>query len=361
MKWSLKLGRFAGVEVFVHWTFLILLAWIFVTQLGAGEDVRAALWGVGFVLALFSCVVLHEFGHALAARRYGIQTRDITLLPIGGVARLERMPENPRHELWVALAGPLVNVGIAGVLFAMRTIAGGAPQEAELAATLMRGDFVTRLMTLNLFLAVFNLLPAFPMDGGRVLRALLAVRLGRRRATQIAANIGQAMAMALGLLGLLFNPFLVFIAFFVYLGAGAEAQMVELTSFMRGLTVRDAMQTRFRTVEPEASLSVAVGELLAGSQQDFPVVAEGNAVGMLCRRDLVKALTERGPGSPMSRDCLPVQADEPLENAFETLRHKECSALPVMDDGHLAGVLTVDNLSELVMVNTALEQRKERT
>lgn len=363
MNWSLKLGRYAGVEVFVHWTFLILLVWIFVAHLSTGQDVTAALRGVGFVLALFACVVLHEFGHALAARRYGIRTRDITLLPIGGVARLERMPENPRHELWVALAGPAVNFVIAGVLFAALAMRGGPPQEIELATALASGDFAARLMTLNIFLAVFNLLPAFPMDGGRVLRALLATRLGRRRATQIAANIGQGMAVLFGLFGLLFNPFLVFIAFFIYIGATAEAQLVELTAFIRGLTVRDAMQTRFRTLEPDAPLSTAVAELLSGSQHDFPIMEDGAVVGMLRRRDLVKALSDRGPRSTvseaMNRECLPVQADESLEKAFETLRHKECSALPVMEDGRLAGVLTLENLSELVMVNTALERRKD--
>lgn len=362
MKWSLKLGRFAGVDVFVHWTFLILLVWIFVGQLGAGQDVAAALRGVSFVLALFGCVILHEFGHALAARRYGIRTRDITLLPIGGVARLERMPENPRHELWVALAGPAVNIVIAAVLFAALAISGGSPQAFELSAA-PAGSFAGRLMTLNLFLAVFNLLPAFPMDGGRVLRALLATRLGRLRATQIAANIGQGMAMLLGLFGLLFNPFLVFIAFFVYIGASAEAQMVELTTLIRGLAVRDAMQTRFRTLEPEAPLSTAVAELLSGAQHDFPVIAGGAVAGMLRRRDLVKALSERGSsstvGEAMNRECFPVQASDALEGAFETLRQKNCSALPVLENGSLVGVLTLENLSELVMVTTALQNRKD--
>lgn len=363
MKWSLKLGRFAGVDIFVHWTFLILLTWIFVAHLGTGKDVAAALRGVGFVLALFGCVLLHEFGHALAARRYGISTRDITLLPIGGIARLERMPENPRHELWVALAGPAVNIVIAAVLFAASAIAGNSFQEPALDVAPESGGFLGRLLAVNLFLAAFNLLPAFPMDGGRVLRALLATRLGRRRATQIAANIGQAMAVVLGLLGLLFNPFLMFIAFFIYIGAQAEAQMVELTTLIRRLTVRDGMQTRFRTLAADAPLSNAVTELLAGSQHDFPVVdTDSRVIGMLRRRDLVKALAEHGQDTAvsdaMSRECPPLQAGDSLEEAFEKLHHGGCSAMPVLENGRLTGLLTLENLSELVMVNNALEGRK---
>jgi Zn-dependent protease/CBS domain-containing protein len=359
MKWSLKLGRFAGIDVFVHWTFVLLLGWIFVAQLGAGGDAVTALRAVAFLLLLFGCVVLHEYGHALTARRYGIRTRDITLLPIGGVARLERMPENPRQELWVSLAGPAVNLAIAAALFvALLVLRGRAPIETDL----LRGDFVARLMSVNVFLALFNLLPAFPMDGGRVLRAVLASRLGRRRATQVAANVGQAMAILFGAFGFFVvgNPFLIFIAIFVYLGAQAEAQMVELTSFIRGLEVRDAMQTRFRTLSATDALAVAVDQLLAGSQQDFPVLEGTNVAGILRRQDLVKALSEHGRsasvGSAMCRECDPVPAHEPLERAFEKLQQRGCTAVPVLEDNRLVGLLTLENISELVMVNSALEK-----
>lgn len=360
MKWSLKLGRFAGIDVFVHWTFLILLGWIFFALLGSNGDVARALGGVAFILLLFGCVVLHEYGHALTARRYGIRTRDITLLPIGGVARLERMPENPRHELAVALAGPAVNVVIAAVLFLWLVATRGWPVSFE--ANLLEGSIATRLMTVNLFLAVFNLLPAFPMDGGRVLRAVLAVSMGRRRATQIAANIGQAMAILLGAVGFLVfgNPFLIFIAIFVYLGAQAEAQMVEVTSVIRGLTVREAMLTRFRALSASDPLVAAVEELLAGSQHDFPVVDGDAVVGILRRHDLVKALSEHGKnalvGTAMSRECHVVEAGESLERAFEKLQAGKCAAVPVLENGRLVGVLTTENISELVMVNAALEQ-----
>ena len=266
MKWSIKLGTFAGIGVYMHWTFLLLVGWIFFMHLGRGQSTAQAAAGVGFIHALFLCVVLHEFGHALTARRYGVKTRDITLLPIGGVARLERIPEKPTQEFWVAIAGPAVNVVIAVALFVV--IIAFAQLGELFEVQLLKGSFLVRLMWVNLFLVAFNLLPAFPMDGGRVLRALLATQLGRRRATAIAASVGQGMAIIFGIVGFLYNPMLIFIAIFVYLGAQAEAGMVEMQSALAGLRVSDAMMTRFRTLTPEDSLEVAVKELLAGAQQD---------------------------------------------------------------------------------------------
>lgn len=365
MKWSLRLGRFSGIDVFVHWTFIILLPWIFAAQWSVSGDPIAALRGLGFIAALFGCVVLHEFGHALAARRFGIRTRDITLLPIGGVARLERMPENPRQELTVALAGPAVNLAIAAVLFAVLTATRGWAFAYD--PELLRDDFAMRLMSVNVFLALFNLLPAFPMDGGRVLRAALATRMGRRRATQIGANVGQVLAIVFGAFGLFVigNPFLVFIAIFVYVGAQAEARMVELTEIIRPFAVRDAMQTRFRTLSAADSLSAAVSELLAGAQHDFPVVDGDSISGVLRRQDLVKALAERGRqgtvGEAMLHGCTTVDAGLPLEKAFEQLQKRESPILPVLEQGHLAGLLTLENISELMMVNSALEKRMPRS
>ena len=264
MKWSLKLGTYAGIGVYLHWTFALLIGWIFLVYLGAGKSVAQAFAGVGFILALFVCVVLHEFGHALTAKRYGVRTRDITLLPIGGLARLERIPEKPLQEFWVAVAGPAVNVAIAGVLFTVLLLLDRASQLLQF--EWFQGRFLAQLMWVNLLIVGFNLLPAFPMDGGRVLRALLATRMGRRRATAIAANIGQAMAILFGIVGFFLNPFLIFIAIFVYLGAQAEAAQVEAQSALEGLHVRDAMMTRFRTLAPTDTLGRAVDELLAGSQ-----------------------------------------------------------------------------------------------
>ena len=212
MKWSWKFAEFRGIGVYMHATFLILIAFVVLSHWSAGNTVAKTLEGVGFILSLFACVLLHEFGHALMAARYGIKTRDITLLPIGGLARLERMPDEPIQELWVALAGPAVNVVIAAALFVwLQFSAALAPLEQ---LTVTSGPFLERLMVVNVILVVFNMLPAFPMDGGRVLRALLATKMEYTHATQIAAHTGQAMAILFGILGFYFNPFLIFIAFF---------------------------------------------------------------------------------------------------------------------------------------------------
>src|SRR5258705_1269393 len=225
MRWSLKLGKIAGIRLYLHWTFLLLLAFVFYVDLGEGIGLSGAAQRVIFVVTLFGCIVLHELGHALAARRYGISTRDITLLPIGGVARMERMPREPKQELWVAIAGPLVNVAIAaGLLLVLLAIL--AIHTRFLVSQL---GFARSLMFMNLFLACFNLLPAFPMDGGRVLRALLAHRLDYVRATRIAARIGQAMAIIFVIVGLkIRHPMLMLIGVFIFFGARNEAHIVEV-------------------------------------------------------------------------------------------------------------------------------------
>lgn len=356
MKWSLPLGSFAGIRVYVHWTFALLLGWILFSYLGRGHDWAEAWSGVGFILAIFGCVLLHEFGHALTAKRYGIRTRDITLLPIGGIARLERLPENPRHELWVTLAGPAVNVVIAAALFSILWLAHNTDQARQVG--LLQGNFLMRLMWVNVFLGLFNLLPAFPMDGGRILRALLSFRLGRAKATRLAASIGQAMAVLFGIAGFFGNPMLIFIAIFVYLGAEAEAHAIETTSFIGGLSVKDAMMTRFRTLSAQDSLQMAVHELLAGSQQDFPVLADGAVGGILRRNDLVQALAhgrrEALVGEVMCRECQSVDAAEPLDKTLESMRGQSCATLAVMAGSKLVGLLTLENISELVMVKAAV-------
>ncbi|HTD88179.1 MAG TPA: site-2 protease family protein [Candidatus Binatia bacterium] len=345
----------------VHWTFFLLIGWIFTMHMMAGRGPAAAAMGVVFILTLFGCVVLHELGHALAARRYGVATRDITLLPIGGVARLERIPRNPTHELVVALAGPAVNVAIA-VVISLGLLAAHKAQWIRNVSAL-QGNFFVQLMAVNIFLVAFNLIPAFPMDGGRVLRALLARRMNYARATMLAARIGQGMAVLLGVGGvfLLGNPMMLLVALFVFFGARTEAGALQVTDSLTNVQVQDAMMTNFRVLNAEDPLAVAAEELIHGSQQDFPVTDGEQVVGILTRADLVAGLAQIGPErrvrEVMRPNCAIVSATDHLEKPYEMLRGENCSTVPVVREGHLVGMITLENILEWVMINTALRQR----
>ena len=360
MSGSWRIGRIAGIDVYFHFTFLLLLGWVAISHYLAHGDLAEAMSGLAFILALFGIVVLHELGHALAARRYGIRTRDITLLPIGGVARLERMPEDPWQELVVALAGPAVNVVLAaGIYFALAL---GRGVESLDESVRVGGGLLDQLFWVNVSLVAFNVLPAFPMDGGRVLRALLAMRLDYVRATQVAASIGQGMAVLFAFLGLFFNPFLIFIGLFVWLGAAQEASMVQMRSALAGIPVRRAMITEFRTLRPDDTLDQAVEHIRSGFQQDFPVVEDGRLVGVLTRSDLTAALGRHGPGARvreiMRRDFVTVDPRDMLQTAFARLQDCDCHTLPVVRDGRLMGLVTADNLAEVLMIQEALREKR---
>ena len=357
MKWSLKIGRFAGIDVYMHTTFLLLIGWVALMHWRQGQSITAALAGVAFILVVFLCVVLHEFGHALTARRYGIPTRDITLLPIGGVARLERMPTDPLQELWVALAGPAVNVVIAAILFIWLKFS--ASFEPMQTLTITTGPFLERIMAVNIFLVAFNLIPAFPMDGGRVLRAVLAARKDYARATQIAASIGQGIAIFFGVVGLFYNPLLLFIALFVWIGAAQEAGLSQIQSAIGGIPVQQAMLTDFRTLNKNDRLDRAIELTLTGSQKDFPVVDNGRIEGILTQTDLLKALSARDRRqlvtSAMQRNFATVDSLEMLETAFNKLKDCNCHTLPVTFNSELVGLLTMDNLGEYMRIQAAMK------
>jgi stage IV sporulation protein FB len=356
MPWSLNIASIAGTQVRLHITFILFLGWIFIANWMAG-GADQAWYSLAFMILLFACVVAHEFGHVLTARGFGINTPDVTLLPIGGVARLERISEHPYEEFVIAIAGPLVNVVIAGLLFAF-----GARFNFGSLATLdsSQGAMIDRLAMVNVFLVLFNMIPAFPMDGGRVLRALLATRMGYVRATEIAAYIGQGFAFALGFIGLFSNPLLIFIAIFVYLAAASEAHMVAIRAMSRGVPVSAAMMTQYATLTPEAHVDEAVQTLLRTSQSEFPVVnADGRPVGVLARADLIRTLKERGPDArvaeAMTAEIPTITQRQCLEDAFRLLQEKSAPAVAVVDlAGRLTGLVTSETIGEMMMVHEAL-------
>lgn len=357
MRWSLRLGTILGIRIEVHVTFLLLLAIVALKPKASAGDVAHALLQT---LMLFACVVLHEFGHALMARRYGIETREIVLTGVGGIARLTRMPDRPVQELLVALAGPAVNVVLAtglGVFLMQR--AESATQIFDRAAD---GSTLEFLFASNMVMFLFNLIPAFPMDGGRVLRSILAMFLPYARATRYASLVGQGFALVFAVLGAFVwnNYALVFIALFVFVTAGEERALVQTRSSLAGLPVSAAMVTAFLSIETRHELSHAVELLLAGEQQDFPVLEEGQLLGMLSRDDLLRGMAKEGPAAPVGRlvrlDVSPIEASMPLDAALQRMSAARASALPVVSRGRLVGLLTLHNIHELLLVQEARQR-----
>jgi len=360
MRWQWRLGKFFGIDVYVHATFLLLIAWVGYSHWLANQNWGEVLSGIIFILALFACVILHEYGHALTARKFGVKTRDITIYPIGGVARLERMPEKPIEELWVALMGPAVNVVIALILFAYLFLTSSMFRLGDL--SIASGSFLGRLLVVNIILVLFNLLPAFPMDGGRVLRALLAMRMDYVRATQIAATIGQGMALLFGLIGLFGNASLLFIAFFIWIGASQESSMTQMKNAISGIPVGRAMLTDYKSLSPRDPLERMSQLLLAGSQHDFPVVDEERIVGVVTRDDFIKALSQHGDkiaiSAVMKKDLPEIDSYEMVENALEKIQESGVPALPVTHAGQLVGIITAENITEYLMIRSAIRNAR---
>lgn len=356
MRWSFRIGQVAGTDIKVHATFPLLLAWVaFAAYRQAGPAAAADL--TLFLLALFTCIVLHEFGHIRMASRFGVRTPDVILLPIGGVARLERIPDEPKQEFLIAVAGPAVTLLIAVALLVLALLLGLRPSLGDPVAT--QQPFIVRLMAVNVYLLLFNLLPVFPMDGGRVFRALLAQRLGLMRATRIAGSVGQVAAVGMGIYGFTAGaPMLMLVALFVYLGAGAEASAVETRLAGEGISVAQMMVTDFRTIPIHATLSEAVELLLAGEQREFPVVDNlGRTEGLLTRDNLIHGLHSGSRtstvGEAMTAGVPTVVSTLGFQEALDRLRSSGLRALPVVDGDRLVGLLTLDNITDLLLVRRA--------
>ncbi len=371
MGWSIRLFNLAGAEVRIHLTFFLLLAWLGIVYYNQGGT-AGAVSGVSFILLLFLSVLLHEFGHVYAARMYGIKTRDVTLLPIGGVASLERMPEKPGQEIVVALAGPAVNLVIALILFIVlqgqfdfseiARMQDAQTQRAQIRE--VQSTLLAQVAAANVTLLVFNLIPAFPMDGGRVLRALLSLRLGFSRATQVAARIGQVFAVVLGFIGLFGNPLLILVAAFIFLAAAGEASYVQTRDITKGRRAIDAAVVTFEPLGPMASIDDAAALLLQTTQQEFPVLDGASRFrGVVTRKSIIDGLRTKGGAAPaldiMTGDIPTVLSYEPLQAAMEALQTSRAPCIGVLDaaDGKLVGYINSENLGELMMVQASRNAR----
>lgn len=358
MNGSWHIGRIAGIDLKIHPTFLFLLIWVGFSSVLSGGSIGMMASELIFILALFLSVVLHELGHALMAKRFKISTTDITLLPIGGIARLERMPEDPKEELWVAAAGPAVNIVISAILFAGLFLTGVFSQ--PLNSLLQLNNFWLRLFTANLTLVVFNLIPAFPMDGGRVLRAFLALRMDHVKATQIAANIGRGLALIMGIYGIFTNPWLAMIAVFVWTGAGTEAKSVALKANLSGLVVRDALISQFYQVEANQPLSDVFQLLMKTGQQFVPVTSNGRFLGIIQRNDLVKALERLGDRAPayaaIGVELQGLHPEMPLSEVLEKFSVSRIQ--PVIENDQLIGLVTPESVQQCMWLHQRMNDAK---
>lgn len=358
MKSSLQLGTYAGIKVQIHWTFWLLIVWIILREFFLGNTIESMLWSSAFIGVLFLCVVFHEYGHALTARRFGINTEKITLLPIGGVASLEDMPSDPRQEFLVAIAGPLVNVAIALLLFpfvSLETYINQSPEELEQTlGTIKAANFLFYLFSANAMLVAFNMLPAFPMDGGRVLRALLSMKMNRVMATRIASGVGQFLAMLFFFVGIFYNPILLLIGIFVFFGAQAESSMIRNIDLLEGYKVQDAMMTNITIVSPDDTLQDMVDILISGTEKNFVVADEEQLKGVLYQDDLIRSIQNRSRDTKvkevMSSNFGTVQNDDELNNIFRKIRQHQKSFFPVLDGDKVVGTIDMENINEFITI-----------
>ena len=364
MEGSLRIGRLYGIPIMIHFTFLLIIplfAWIIGSDISYTVSMVSSLFGIridetlitsgyipyilGFTIAcgLFFGVFIHELSHSLIARRAGIRIESITLLFFGGVASIEERETDPRVEFWMALAGPVMSLlfGILCIGFLYATREG--IQDPALAGMMMY--FWGYLAILNILLFLFNLLPAFPMDGGRVLRAYLALRMPLHRATEIASTIGKGFAILFGILGLVvFSPILILIAFFIYIGAGQESSVTRYRFLLRDVRVRDIMASPVRTVTPAMPLSEVISLMYQTKHLGFPVLDRGTLVGIITLTDLSRV-------SPLDRDAMQVQdsmsrdvitltPDAPVIDALRIMTRHDIGRIPILEADILTGIIT---------------------
>ena len=362
MQWSFKLGKIFGINFRIHITFLLLLIFIFMAGLPR-RGAEGALMGVLFVCAIFGCVLVHELGHSLIARRFGIEAKNITLLPIGGVSSIEEMPESPAQEIAISIVGPFINLVIAAALYLFLGRWSGVVITTLYPASTQ--ELFTALIGTNVILAVFNLIPAFPMDGGRVLRGILALKLDFYRATSTAVFIGQGFSLFFIFYGLFFNWWLSLIGIFLLIGAGGEKQQVLLKTVLHGVRAKDVMAPDFHSLQMDDPVAKALEHIYHGCQEDFPVLGEKGIAGVLTRMAILSAIHDRGTGVPVSevmdRNFHYVDTETPLDEVYKYLRSHDKTTMPVLENDRLKGMLSLDGISRYLMVQSALKKEDEGT
>ncbi|MEM0994335.1 MAG: site-2 protease family protein [Bacteroidota bacterium] len=356
MKGTFKISTFFGIPVQVHWSFALIIVWVIFSGYSNGMDSKGTFWLGMLMLSLFVCVVMHEYGHALTARRFGVNTRDIILLPIGGVARLEKLPEKPMHEFWVAIAGPLVNIALAIILSIYFLI---EPWESVLQAFRYEGGavlartFIPYLIVMNLGLAAFNLLPAFPMDGGRILRALLSIKMTKAKATQVASIVGQVFALAFVVASIypLKSPMLTLLGVFVFFIARQENRNIQRESKLANTPITDLYRTDFTSLEPHDTIHTAHSVSQLKKEKNFVVVDEiGRVIGVLHSLFLQEAIEQEDFQAPimlyMSQhyNCLSSQAS--LRDALVHFQREGYSIMPILTEGKLVGVIEQEDVKQ---------------
>lgn len=360
MKANINLGSVSGIKIKVHWTFIFLILWIILSEIKQGGNTKSILFNISLVLAVFICVILHELGHALTAKHFGISTKKITLLPIGGMATMEKIPESPKQELLVTLAGPLVNVIIALLLYFIIPVKEfmhlNFTETLETLSSFTVQNFLFYLYIVNVALVVFNTIPAFPMDGGRILRAILAIKINRAKATQIASTIGQFIAVIFLLIGLIYNPFLIFIALVIFLGAYGENQMVHHLALLKGHTVKEALITKFTTFHPENTIKDVMDSIISGTENNFVVTENDTVIGLLYYQDIVENVKNENylVRDVMNTSFKTFNSNDNLNKVYQLIHSQKNSFFPVLENGKLIGVIDAINLNEFILFQPKL-------
>jgi Zn-dependent protease len=358
MRGASKILSIRGISIYVHWTFLLLFGWVLLINGASGNNIEQLTWSLLFIGAVFACITLHELGHALMAGRFGIKAKNIILLPIGGIASIEKFPDNPRQELLISLAGPMVNIIIAIVLWLL-LLPGTSFWDKPQDMSIMHGhDFVKNLQIVNIGLAVFNLIPAFPMDGGRILRALLGFKLNYIQATTIAATIGKITAIVLFSLGILFfNPILAFIGIFIFFAAGTEEYYLRLKSLVKGIRLNEVLMYDYNSLQANASVQAAAGILESNHSKYFVLMEGTNPVGSINRLEIIKAIADRKYSEPLKNlvkeELEYLDGHKEIDTVLEKLGQNDERIFPVIDNSNFIGVVNLNHIIEYLLLHKA--------